>query len=64
MTINETALREYRATMEELEKALATTSVRAARDDVPPIIGFYVDLAKAKVSRLQFLWPVVAPPAD
>ena len=64
MTINKTALREYRATLGELENALATARVRAERDDVPPVMGFYVGLAKAKVSRLRFLFPYLdAPPA-
>lgn len=55
MTVNETALREYRATLKELEKTLATAEVRAEHEDVPPVMGFYVGQAKTQVSRLQFL---------
>ena len=57
MTTNETALREYQATLRELEQILAAAKSRAEHDDVPPMISYYVKTAKAMASRLQFLLP-------
>ena len=64
MTANETALREYRAALEQLASILKTAKIRAERDDTPPVLAFYLGLADNLVSRLHFLSNYIdAPPA-
>jgi len=64
MTANETALREYRAALEQLASTLKTAKIRAERDDTPPVLTFYLGLADNLVSRLHFLSNYIdVPPA-
>lgn len=59
MEINEMALRECRATLEDLEKTLVSTLARAEADSVAPGLIYDLQGVGRLAERLRYLLPQI-----
>lgn len=64
MSTNKALLREYQATMRQLQRTVKTCRVKAASDGASEGLEHYVRLTADLVSRLDYLsGQLLAPPA-